>query len=161
MTKSRTAFDRFDHECSGTINVEDMVSSLSEAGRDVNEQQVFAILDEMGLSDGASGVRFHEFLSIVEQTKLKVSEGGEEGDDEHDAASFAASFQFLGGNPEDPEATISKETITKMLREFELDDNVDKVLGVSSPDAPGQKILKANLNLEDLKHVFKGDQDDS
>jgi hypothetical protein len=36
----------------------------------------------MGLSDGASGVRFHEYLQIIEQTKPKVAEGDENDDEQ-------------------------------------------------------------------------------
>lgn len=67
----------------------------------------------MGLSDGASGVRFHEFLQIIEQTKAKMHPG-DQNDDEQDAASFAASFQWLGGNPDDPESAISKDKIRQV-----------------------------------------------
>eukprot|EP00960_Hanusia_phi_P059760 764280-Hanusia_phi.AAC.5 len=62
-------------------------------------------------------------------------------DEDNDA--FAASFQWLGGNPgegynwpnncsengaEDPDSSITKETIQKVLQDFELDSNVDAVL---------------------------------
>lgn len=39
-------------------------------------------MDDMGLSDGASGVRFHEYLQIIEQTKPKVAEGDENDDEQ-------------------------------------------------------------------------------
>eukprot|EP00281_Chroomonas_sp_CCMP1168_P008512 CAMPEP_0206276572 /NCGR_PEP_ID=MMETSP0047_2-20121206/36376_1 /ASSEMBLY_ACC=CAM_ASM_000192 /TAXON_ID=195065 /ORGANISM="Chroomonas mesostigmatica_cf, Strain CCMP1168" /LENGTH=171 /DNA_ID=CAMNT_0053706095 /DNA_START=67 /DNA_END=582 /DNA_ORIENTATION=- len=159
MKLAKASFDKYDHENAGTINVEDMVSALQEAGREVTETQVFSLLDEMGLSDGASGVRFHEFLNIIEQTRPAHSSKG--GEDDQDAESFAASFQWLGGNPDDPESSITKEKIRKVLQDFELDNDVDKVLGAASPDAPNQRVLKANLNLEDLKDMFKSELDEA
>jgi len=65
-------------------------------------------------------------------------------DEDNDA--FAASFQWLGGNPEDPDSSITKETIQKVLQDFELDSNVDAVLGTDA--------MKSSLNLKDLQQAL-------
>mmetsp|Transcript_14555 Transcript_14555/g.29099 ORF Transcript_14555/g.29099 Transcript_14555/m.29099 type:complete len:166 (-) Transcript_14555:204-701(-) len=148
ITAAKHAFNRYDHDNSGTVSVEEICAALQEARKEAPEAQVFQILEEMGLADGSSGIRYHEFLSIIEGLP-PLAQGEEQMDDDQDA--FAASFQLLGGNPDDPESCVTKETIRKVLQEFELDDNVDKVLGTAEG---GKKSLKANLNLADFKEVL-------
>ncbi|EKX40418.1 hypothetical protein GUITHDRAFT_113447 [Guillardia theta CCMP2712] len=123
MTTARKAFERYDHDDSGTIQIEEVVQALQDAKRDATEAQVFQLLDSLGLSDGSSGLRFHEFLELLE--KLPEQHRDHVIDEDNDA--FAASFQWLGGNPEDPDSSITKETIQKVLQDFELDSNVDAV----------------------------------
>jgi len=60
MTTARKAFERYDHDDSGTIQIEEVVQALQDAKRDATEAQVFQLLDSLGLSDGSSGLRFHE-----------------------------------------------------------------------------------------------------
>jgi hypothetical protein len=100
-----------------------------EARRDASEAQVFEILGRLGLDDGSSRVRFHEFLDLIDQTQPLASSVAEA---EDEASAIKASFQWLGGNPDDAESKVTKEKLQEVLREFELDDDVNKVLG--TPD---------------------------
>lgn len=143
MSAARRSFERYDHDNSGTIQVEDICRALTEARRDASEAQVFDILESIGLADGSSRVRFHEFLDLIDKTP-PIARPTIDGEEEADA--IKASFQWLGGDPEDKNSTVTKEKLEEVLRNFELNDDVAKLLGTD----PGQN----DLSLHDLTQVF-------
>mmetsp|Transcript_60024 Transcript_60024/g.97240 ORF Transcript_60024/g.97240 Transcript_60024/m.97240 type:complete len:166 (+) Transcript_60024:40-537(+) len=148
MTVARRAFERYDHDNSGTIQVEDICQALQEARRDVSEDkiaQVFEILDTLGLADGSSRVRFHEFLDLIDKTQPSATTSS---NSQEEAEAIKNSFQWLGGDPEDASSKVSKDKLQQVLREFELNDNVDMVLGTAS------KPILTDVTLQDLTDVL-------
>lgn len=143
MASAKRAFERYDHDNSGTIQVEEICRALTEACGNASEQQVFEILDTLGLADGSSRVRFHEFLDLIDKTRQDMPKSATDGEEEVDA--IKASFQWLGGDPENAESKVTKDKLQQVLRDFELNDDVDKVLGTESI---------SDLSLQDLHQVF-------
>eukprot|EP00291_Cryptomonas_curvata_P017666 CAMPEP_0172169118 /NCGR_PEP_ID=MMETSP1050-20130122/10526_1 /TAXON_ID=233186 /ORGANISM="Cryptomonas curvata, Strain CCAP979/52" /LENGTH=159 /DNA_ID=CAMNT_0012840137 /DNA_START=135 /DNA_END=614 /DNA_ORIENTATION=- len=155
ITRAREVFDKFDWESSGTLAKEDLIPALTDTGKHTDQAFVDKILTHLGVSDGTLTIRFAEFIKLVEACTEAESQNG--GRSEEEKAAFASSFQWLGGDPDNPESTISKDTIRKVLQDFELNDDVDTVLGSHGPagsPTAGTRFLKESLSLEDLQNAF-------
>mmetsp|Transcript_3521 Transcript_3521/g.7746 ORF Transcript_3521/g.7746 Transcript_3521/m.7746 type:complete len:170 (-) Transcript_3521:74-583(-) len=153
MDLARSAFERYDTDASGTVSVENVAAALVAAKRQLGEAELVQIIDDMGLGDGSSGLRFHEFLTLVEGTdRLPVVVNNDEDDD-----ALASSFQWLGGNPDDPESSVDKARIAAVLKEFELNADVDEVLGAPVSAGSPERVLQQNLKFVDFKQAFLGD----
>ena len=139
-----------------SLHSQDLIAALTDAGKHTDLAFVDKVLTHLGVSDGTPTIRFAEFVKLVEACTEAESQSG--GTSEEEKAAFASSFQWLGGDPDNPESTISKDTIRKVLQDFELNDDVDTVLGSQGPagsPTAGMRVLKDALSLEDLQKAFE------
>lgn len=180
--------------------IENLSAALAAAKRQLDDAELTRIIEDMvsrpplpshrrsparhsrepwwqGLGDGSSGLRFHEFLTLVEGTERQpVQQTSVEDDD-----ALNSSFQWLGGrhrapppsppqpaargpfptrraggaagNLEDPESSVDKSRIAEVLKDFELSADVDEVLGAPATAGSPDRVLKQNLSLTDFKQV--------
>jgi hypothetical protein len=182
------------------VAIENLSAALAAAKRQLDDAELTRIIEDMvsrpplpshrrsparhsrepwwqGLGDGSSGLRFHEFLTLVEGTERQpVQQTSVEDDD-----ALNSSFQWLGGrhrapppsppqpaargpfptrraggaagNLEDPESSVDKSRIAEVLKDFELSADVDEVLGAPATAGSPDRVLKQNLSLTDFKQV--------
>jgi Ca2+-binding EF-hand superfamily protein len=155
MVLTRNAFERYDTDANGTVAIENLSAALAAAKRQLDDAELTRIIEDMGLGDGSSGLRFHEFLTLVEGTERQpVQQTSVEDDD-----ALNSSFQWLGGNLEDPESSVDKSRIAEVLKDFELSADVDEVLGAPATAGSPDRVLKQNLSLTDFKQAFSGAQE--
>ncbi len=135
--------------------MQDLLPALTSTGKQTNHEFVHKVLAHLGVADGTPTIRFAEFIKLVEA--CTEAESKNVGRSEDEKAAFAASFQWLGGDPGNPESTVSKDRIRKVLQDFELSDDVDTLLGFhgkSGGSADGMRVLKDSLSLEDFQNAF-------
>mmetsp|Transcript_18699 Transcript_18699/g.22396 ORF Transcript_18699/g.22396 Transcript_18699/m.22396 type:complete len:149 (+) Transcript_18699:187-633(+) len=116
----RDAFDSFDKDGSGTIDVMELKTTLTAiTGQTPTDEELhlmIGLVDE----DGSGEIHFAEFLKVIEQQKaLRVAE-------EDDETDTIEAFMALGGNA-DKSGGISTDKLSLLTEEFGLEINVDNL----------------------------------
>ena len=64
MTKAKAAFDKFDADGGGTIEIEELTNVLKNMGQDPSPEELKAIIDVID-QDGNGELDFEEFLKLL------------------------------------------------------------------------------------------------
>eukprot|EP00741_Cyanophora_paradoxa_P007661 tig00001164_g7410.t1 len=124
----RDAFDRFDKDNSGAIDVWELKSTLAELGQAPSEEELFQMISQVD-DDGSGGITFSSFLKLIEiqKTRLKAE------DDESDTID---AFVAMGGNP-DKTGEIATDKLRKTIKQFELTIDIDQLIAETDTDGSG------------------------
>lgn len=152
IEECRVAFNRFDRDGSGAIDVSELKATLSIMGQAPSDEDLFLMMSSID-DDGSGEIEFPEFLKIVENQKWlsgsKVASAGIPEDETDTIEAFVA----LGGNA-DKTGTISSQKLSTIIKtDFELEIDIDKLIAETDTDNSGE------IDYEELKVMLKSNQD--
>eukprot|EP00195_Chlamydomonas_chlamydogama_P001697 CAMPEP_0202919866 /NCGR_PEP_ID=MMETSP1392-20130828/76554_1 /ASSEMBLY_ACC=CAM_ASM_000868 /TAXON_ID=225041 /ORGANISM="Chlamydomonas chlamydogama, Strain SAG 11-48b" /LENGTH=148 /DNA_ID=CAMNT_0049613327 /DNA_START=173 /DNA_END=619 /DNA_ORIENTATION=+ len=116
----RKAFQMFDKDGSGTIDVRELKTALNALGQNPTDEELFVMISQVD-EDGSKEIEFPEFVKAIQINKA-MSEKSAVEQDTIDA------FVALGGNS-DKSGKISIARLRHIAEEFELTLNVEKLVG--------------------------------
>ncbi|KAI8471336.1 MAG: flagellar outer dynein arm light chain 5 [Monoraphidium minutum] len=107
----RKAFQGFDKDGSGTIDVKELKSALSSMGQDLSDEELFVLIHDVD-EDNSGEIEFSEasFCKVILKHKAAASET------EGAEAGVLDAFVALGGN--EFELTLD---VDRLIREVDLD----------------------------------------
>ena len=103
----RDAFDRFDKDGSGSVDLMELKASLNGLGAQPSEEELHMMIQQVD-EDGSNEIHFAEFLKIIEAHKARQS-----GTDQDDADTLEA-FVALGGKA-DKSGGVLLEKISSLI----------------------------------------------
>eukprot|EP00695_Tsukubamonas_globosa_P002743 TRINITY_DN3939_c0_g1_i1.p1 TRINITY_DN3939_c0_g1~~TRINITY_DN3939_c0_g1_i1.p1 ORF type:complete len:152 (-),score=12.46 TRINITY_DN3939_c0_g1_i1:73-528(-) len=120
IEKCREAFDRFDADGSGSIDMIELRSTLQALGQNPTEEDLFQMISEVD-DNGSQTIEFSEFLKVIESQKRKYS--AHAGDDQDTIDAFVA----LGGNP-DKSGSIGLDRLRRTCKDFGLTIDIEQLI---------------------------------
>merc|ERR1712159_891925 len=90
IDQCREAFERFDKDGSGTIDVWELKATLNAMGQYPTDEELLQMIAEVD-DDGSNEIEFSEFLKVIENQKKRDSRA----DDDSDTV---LAYVALGGN---------------------------------------------------------------
>lgn len=123
----RDAFDRFDKDGSGSVDLMELKASLNGLGAQPSEEELHMMIQQVD-EDGSNEIHFAEFLKIIEAHKARQS-----GTDQDDADTLEA-FVALGGGA-DKSGGVALDKISTLIGDFELEIATDEMS--CKPNAEG------------------------
>ena len=114
----REAFQKFDVDHSGTIEVWELKNTLEAMGQRPTDEEVFALLAESD-EDHSGQINFAEFLRVVATQKQKNSKEVQDQD-------IYEAFVSMGGNP-DKTGCVKYEYVKQIMDKFGLTVDLDKI----------------------------------
>uniref|UniRef100_A0A7S0RM74 EF-hand domain-containing protein n=1 Tax=Chlamydomonas leiostraca TaxID=1034604 RepID=A0A7S0RM74_9CHLO len=124
----RKAFQLFDKDGSGTIDVKELKTALTALGQQPTDEELFVMISQVD-EDGSKEIEFQEFIHAIQINKA-MSEKNSNEQETIDA------FVALGGNA-DKTGKIPADRLREIIEEFELTLNVDKFIAEVDKDASG------------------------
>eukprot|EP00002_Diphylleia_rotans_P002899 TRINITY_DN1189_c0_g1_i1.p1 TRINITY_DN1189_c0_g1~~TRINITY_DN1189_c0_g1_i1.p1 ORF type:complete len:136 (-),score=41.35 TRINITY_DN1189_c0_g1_i1:297-704(-) len=116
IDKCREAFDAFDKDNSGSIDMWELRGILQAMGQDPTEEELFQMISEVD-DDGSGCIEFSEFLKVIASQKAQSVQV----DDDSDTVD---AFVAMGGNP-DKTGQISVDKLIKTIKEFGLTIDIE------------------------------------
>eukprot|EP00163_Fabomonas_tropica_P000427 TRINITY_DN1025_c0_g2_i1.p1 TRINITY_DN1025_c0_g2~~TRINITY_DN1025_c0_g2_i1.p1 ORF type:complete len:153 (+),score=34.15 TRINITY_DN1025_c0_g2_i1:861-1319(+) len=142
IDECKTAFDKYDKDGSGSIDVWELRNTLIAMGQQPTEEEVFKLLSEAD-EDGSGTIEFPEFLNLIAMQKADVDARGDEGD-------IVDGFVALGGNP-DKSGEISSEKLSQIVKMFQLTIDIDQLIKETDTDGSGF------IDYDEFKAMMLGD----
>mmetsp|Transcript_22619 Transcript_22619/g.27300 ORF Transcript_22619/g.27300 Transcript_22619/m.27300 type:complete len:148 (-) Transcript_22619:793-1236(-) len=124
----REAFNKFDKDGSGTIDVTELKATLNAMGQNPTDEELFLMISQVD-DDGSGEIEFAEFLKVIENQKSANAQR----DDETDTIE---AFIALGGNV-DKSGVISTDKLRKVIKDFGLTIDIDQLIKETDTDASG------------------------
>jgi len=129
LLTARTLFFQLDTDGSGSIDVEELGVMMRQLGQSPTEQELkdlIASVDDSPDGDSDGKIQLREFL--------KLYSGGLDNAQKAGLADVNDCFSAMGGDPKDPAASLSCDTVFDFLRnEYNLDVDFGETFGTSQP----------------------------
>eukprot|EP00959_Pyramimonas_sp_CCMP1952_P334760 7010222-Pyramimonas_sp.AAC.1 len=104
----RDAFDRFDKDGSGSVDLMELKASLNGLGAQPSEEELHMMIQQVD-EDGSNEIHFAEFLKIIEAHKAS-------GSDQEDADTLEAFVALGGGADKSGGVELSKISMLVTVR---------------------------------------------
>mmetsp|Transcript_1642 Transcript_1642/g.3131 ORF Transcript_1642/g.3131 Transcript_1642/m.3131 type:complete len:169 (-) Transcript_1642:220-726(-) len=128
IDQCREAFDRFDKDGSGSIDMWELRMVLQAMGQSPTEEELFAMISQVD-DHGSGSIDFGEMLKVIDVQKQKMAER----DDSQDTLD---AFIAMGGNP-DKTGQISSDRLRKTIKQFELTIDIEQLIAETDVDGSG------------------------
>ncbi|KIZ06761.1 Dynein light chain, flagellar outer arm [Monoraphidium neglectum] len=138
----RKAFQSFDKDGSGTIDVKELKAALSSMGQEMSDEELFVMIHDVD-EDNSGEIEFSEFCKVILKHKAAAS------DKEGAEADTLDAFVALGGNP-DRSGKVSTEKLRATIKAFELTLDVDRLIKEVDLDRSGF------LDFKEFAAILKG-----
>eukprot|EP00879_Flechtneria_rotunda_P010189 GHRR01010652.1.p1 GENE.GHRR01010652.1~~GHRR01010652.1.p1 ORF type:complete len:148 (+),score=42.96 GHRR01010652.1:57-500(+) len=124
----RKAFNTFDKDGSGTIDVRELKFALNAMGQYPTDEELFVMIHDVD-EDNSGEIDFQEFCKVILKHKAATAKDSDEAD-------TIDAFVALGGNA-DKSGKISTEKLKSTIKEFELTLNIDRLVREVDVDRSG------------------------
>mmetsp|Transcript_1420 Transcript_1420/g.4023 ORF Transcript_1420/g.4023 Transcript_1420/m.4023 type:complete len:151 (+) Transcript_1420:85-537(+) len=124
----REAFQKFDKDGSGAIDVFELRATLQSMGQEPTDEELFDMIAEVD-ADGSGEIDFPEFLKVMVAQKEKHAAASDESD-------IIDAFIALGGG-HDKSGEISTDKLRKVVRDFGLTIDIDALIREADTDKSG------------------------
>lgn len=124
----RKAFQLFDKDGSGTIDIKELKTALTALGQNPSDEELFVMISQVD-EDGSQEIEFQEFVHAIQINKA-MSEKNSSEQETLDA------FVALGGQA-DKGGKVPTDRLRAVIAEFELTLNVEKFIADVDKDASG------------------------
>jgi len=129
IDQCREAFERFDKDGSGTIDVWELKATLNAMGQYPTDEELLQMIAEVD-DDGSNEIEFSEFLKVIENQKKRDSRA----DDDSDTV---LAYVALGGNS-DKTGCISAKKLEATINQFGLTIDIKKLIEEADTDGSGE-----------------------
>mmetsp|Transcript_7418 Transcript_7418/g.12802 ORF Transcript_7418/g.12802 Transcript_7418/m.12802 type:complete len:149 (+) Transcript_7418:266-712(+) len=116
----RDAFDSFDKDGSGSVDIMELKASLNGLGAQPSEEELHMMIQQVD-EDGSNEIHFAEFLKIIEAHKA-MTQGGQDPEDVDTLEAFVA----LGGG-KDKSGGVPMAKVCALAADFELQIGTDDI----------------------------------
>uniref|UniRef100_A0A7S0MRZ2 EF-hand domain-containing protein n=1 Tax=Pyramimonas obovata TaxID=1411642 RepID=A0A7S0MRZ2_9CHLO len=120
ITRCREAFDKFDKDGSGSVDLMELKASLNGLGAQPSEEELHMMIRQVD-EDGSNDIHFAEFLKIIEAQKAKHDSG-----EDHEDADTVEAWVALGG-AKDTSGGVPVEKLTMLIADFDLHIAADDI----------------------------------
>jgi calmodulin len=124
----REAFERFDKDGSGSIDMWELQATLQAMGQTPSEEEIYQMISSVD-DDGNGTIDFGEFLMVIENQKKKFSE-------ESDDTEMVAAFVAVGGN-NDKSGVVKVDLLIKVIKDFGLTIDIEQLIEETDKDHSG------------------------
>mmetsp|Transcript_2649 Transcript_2649/g.9347 ORF Transcript_2649/g.9347 Transcript_2649/m.9347 type:complete len:148 (-) Transcript_2649:1338-1781(-) len=125
----REAFNKFDKDCSGNIDINELRATLNAMGQNPTDEELFHMMNSVD-EDKSGEIEFTEFLKVIENQKEAAAAAASDAD-------TVEAFVALGGNI-DRTGTISADKLRNVCKEFGLTIDIDKLIRETDTDGSGE-----------------------
>lgn len=142
IKESRDAFERFDRDRSGTLDLWELRAALQDLGKEPTEDELSMLIS--AVDDEHDGeVDFEAFLGLIDHLKKRYSV------DREDVETVSA-FVAMGGNP-DKTGEINTEKLKSVVKDYKLKINIEELLADIDSDGSGY------IDYEEFKALMGSD----
>jgi len=139
IDQCREAFERFDKDGSGTIDVWELKATLNAMGQYPTDEELLQMIAEVD-DDGSNEIEFSEFLKVIENQKKR----DQRADDDSDTV---LAYVALGGNA-DKTGCISAKKLEATINQFGLTIDIKKLIEEADTDGSGE------IEYDEFKQMF-------
>lgn len=119
LINCRKAFQQFDINGNGTIDLRELKHALSLMGQHPSDEELFVMMNHVD-KDGSKEIEFAEFVQAIQINKSMSKRS----DDEADTLD---AFVALGGN-HDKTGKVLVDRLRSILEEFEMKIDIDRII---------------------------------
>eukprot|EP00882_Tetradesmus_deserticola_P005720 GHRQ01006022.1.p2 GENE.GHRQ01006022.1~~GHRQ01006022.1.p2 ORF type:complete len:150 (+),score=69.62 GHRQ01006022.1:306-755(+) len=124
----RKAFNNFDKDGSGTIDVKELKAALGAMNQHPTDEELFVMIHDVD-EDSSGEIEFSEFCKVIVKHKSAAAKSSDEGD-------TLDAFVALGGKP-DKTGKISTDKLRATIKAFELTLDIDPLIREVDLDRSG------------------------
>ncbi|KAF6263019.1 flagellar outer dynein arm light chain 5 [Scenedesmus sp. NREL 46B-D3] len=124
----RKAFNNFDKDGSGTIDVKELKAALGTMNQHPTDEELFVMIHDVD-EDNSGEIEFSEFCKVIVKHKAATAKNGDECD-------TLDAFVALGGKP-DKTGKISTDKLRATIKAFELTLDIDRLIWEVDLDRSG------------------------
>lgn len=104
----REAFDTFDKDCSGSVDLMELKQCLSGLGSSPSDEELHQMISQVD-EDGSNEIHFAEFLKIIEAHKASNNKDEDETDTLEAFVALGGAADKTGGVPLDKLSNLTEE----------------------------------------------------